>query len=110
MGIARTQQWTVAGTPAEVVPQVEAALRDIGAETVTVAGDTLTAETPRSIRHNHWAGQWKIDAHFLKEYDAKKRMQRGVFYTPRPVVSYIVRSVDELLRTQFGLGRCRGMS
>lgn len=40
---------------------------------------------------------------FLKEYDAKKRMHRGVFYTPRPVVSYIVRSVDELLRTEFGL-------
>ncbi|MGH9893922.1 MAG: hypothetical protein ACREA0_18445, partial [bacterium] len=40
---------------------------------------------------------------FLKEYDAKKRMKRGVFYTPRPVVSYIVRSVDELLRTEFGL-------
>jgi len=40
---------------------------------------------------------------FLKEYDAQKRMQRGVFYTPRPVVSYIVRSVDELLRTEFGL-------
>jgi hypothetical protein len=40
---------------------------------------------------------------FLKEYDARKRMQRGVFYTPRPVVSYIVRSVDELLRTKCGL-------
>lgn len=40
---------------------------------------------------------------FLKEYDAKKRTQRGVFYTPRPVVSYIVRSVDQLLRTEFGL-------
>ena len=40
---------------------------------------------------------------FLKEYDAKKRTQRGVFYTPRPVVSYIVRSVDKLLRTEFGL-------
>ena len=40
---------------------------------------------------------------FLTEYDAEKRMQRGVFYTPRPVVSYIVRSVDELLRTEFGL-------
>jgi predicted helicase len=40
---------------------------------------------------------------FLKEYDAKKRIQRGVFYTPRPVVSYIVRSVDELLHTEFGL-------
>lgn len=40
---------------------------------------------------------------FLSEYDARKRMQRGVFYTPRPVVSYIVRSVDELLRCEFGL-------
>ena len=40
---------------------------------------------------------------FLKEYDAKKRMQRGVFYTPRPVVSYIVRSVHELLQSEFGL-------
>src|SRR5712692_2424817 len=40
---------------------------------------------------------------FLKEYDAKKRIQRGVFYTPRPVVSYIVRSVDELLQAEFGL-------
>ena len=37
------------------------------------------------------------------EYDPKKRMQRGVFYTPRPVVSYIVRSVHELLQTKFGL-------
>jgi predicted helicase len=40
---------------------------------------------------------------FLKEYDAKKRMQRGVFYTPRPVVAFIVRSVHEILRNDFGL-------
>ena len=40
---------------------------------------------------------------FLKEYDAEKRMQRGVFYTPRPVVSYIVRSVHALLQSEFGL-------
>jgi hypothetical protein len=40
---------------------------------------------------------------FLKEYNPKLRMQRGVFYTPRPVVSFIVRSVDEILRTEFGL-------
>ena len=40
---------------------------------------------------------------FLKEYDAEKRMQRGVFYTPRPIVSYIVRSVHTLLRSEFGL-------
>jgi predicted helicase len=40
---------------------------------------------------------------FLKEYDARKRMRRGVFYTPRPVVSYIVRSADEMLRAELGL-------
>lgn len=41
--------------------------------------------------------------HFLKAYDAKLKIKRGVFYTPRPVVSYIVRSVHELLQTEFGL-------
>jgi hypothetical protein len=40
---------------------------------------------------------------FLKEYDPKEKVERGVFYTPRPVVSFIVRSVDEILRTEFGL-------
>ena len=40
---------------------------------------------------------------FLKEYDPQKRMQRGVFYTPRPVVNFIVRGVDEILCTEFGL-------
>jgi hypothetical protein len=40
---------------------------------------------------------------FLKEYDAEKRIKRGVFFTPRPVVSFIVHSVDEILRKEFGL-------
>jgi len=40
---------------------------------------------------------------FLKAYDKKLKVQRGVFYTPQPVVSYIVRSVHELLQTEFGL-------
>jgi len=39
---------------------------------------------------------------FLAAYDPKLRKQRGVYYTPEPVVSYIVRSVDYLLRTRFG--------
>jgi len=39
---------------------------------------------------------------FLREYDPKKKVKRGVFYTPDPVVSFIVRSVDYLLRTEFG--------
>lgn len=40
---------------------------------------------------------------FLNEYDREQRVQRGVFYTPNPVVSYIVRSVDHLLKTEFGI-------
>lgn len=40
---------------------------------------------------------------FLTEYDKQKKIKRGVFYTPRPVVSYIVRSIDTLLRSEFGL-------
>lgn len=40
---------------------------------------------------------------FLREYDKKLKVQRGVFYTPQPVVSYIVRSVHELLQAEFGL-------
>lgn len=40
---------------------------------------------------------------FLAEYDPKLRKARGVWYTPEPVVSFIVRSVDEILKTEFGL-------
>ncbi len=40
---------------------------------------------------------------FLHAYDRRIRKDRGVFYTPQPVVSYIVRSVHELLQTEFGL-------
>ncbi len=38
---------------------------------------------------------------FLTAYDPKVRERRGVYYTPEPVVSYIVRSVDHILRTRF---------
>ncbi|MCJ7501674.1 MAG: N-6 DNA methylase, partial [Acidobacteriia bacterium] len=38
---------------------------------------------------------------FLASYDPKMRELRGVYYTPEPVVSYIVRSLDHLLKTRF---------
>ena len=38
---------------------------------------------------------------FLKEYDPKEREARGVYYTPKPVVDYIVKSVDWILRNKF---------
>lgn len=40
---------------------------------------------------------------FLAAYDKGLKVQRGVFYTPQPVVSYIVRSVHEVLQAEFGL-------
>jgi len=38
---------------------------------------------------------------FLRAYDPAKRKARGVYYTPEPVVSYIVRSIDYLLKEKF---------
>ena len=40
---------------------------------------------------------------FLSEYDPKLRKSRGVWYTPEPVVSFIVRAVDDILKTHFKL-------
>ncbi len=40
---------------------------------------------------------------FLTEYDPKLRLKRGVFYTPEPVVNFIVRAVDDILKSEFGL-------
>ncbi|MCL4283476.1 MAG: N-6 DNA methylase [Fimbriimonadaceae bacterium] len=40
---------------------------------------------------------------FLKDYDKEQKVERGVFYTPKPVVSFIVRSVHEILQKEFGL-------
>ena len=38
---------------------------------------------------------------FLAEYDPETRERRGVYYTPQPVVRYIVRAVHDLLKTRF---------
>jgi predicted helicase len=40
---------------------------------------------------------------FLSEYDPALRKARGVWYTPEPVVNFIVRAVDDILKTEFGL-------
>lgn len=40
---------------------------------------------------------------FLSAYDPALRKSRGVWYTPQPVVSYVVRAVDEILQKDFGL-------
>ena len=40
---------------------------------------------------------------FLREYDRDQKVDAGIFYTPPAVVGFIVRGVDEVLRTEFDL-------
>jgi predicted helicase len=40
---------------------------------------------------------------FLNIYDPATREKRGVYYTPEPVVKYIVRAIHDLLKTHFDL-------
>ncbi len=42
---------------------------------------------------------------FLQEYDPAERKKMGAYYTPIPVVRYIVRAVDEALKRDFGLAK-----
>ena len=40
---------------------------------------------------------------FLGEYNPALRKARGVWYTPQPIVNFIVRAVDDILKTEFNL-------
>lgn len=40
---------------------------------------------------------------FLKAYDAATRKGRGVYYTPPPIVNFIVRAIDDILKDSFGI-------
>ena len=40
---------------------------------------------------------------FLESYDKVNKEKRGVYYTPQPVVRFIVKAVDEILKTEFNL-------
>lgn len=40
---------------------------------------------------------------YLKAYDAKMRKSRGVYYTPPPIVNFIVRAVDDILKDSFDI-------
>jgi predicted helicase len=40
---------------------------------------------------------------FLAKYNPEKRKARGVWYTPEPVVNFVVRAVDDILKAEFAL-------
>lgn len=57
---------------------------------------------------NRQTGRGKEDTvihfyeNFLEAYDKTQKVDRGVFYTPQPVVNFIVKAVDTLLKNDFG--------
>ncbi len=53
--------------------------------------------------HEHKGGDPVVHFYetFLSEYDPETREKRGVYYTPEPVVSYIVHSINEILKSHF---------
>ncbi len=42
---------------------------------------------------------------FLKEYDPVERKKMGAYYTPLPVVRFIIREVDQILKDDFGIAK-----
>ena len=42
---------------------------------------------------------------FLQAYDPQERKKMGAYYTPVPVVRYIIRQVDRILKEDFGIAK-----
>ena len=73
-----------------ILDEIATLLRSVSTEMLRTAFDARThAEDP--VIHFYET--------FLAAYDPGRRVDRGVYYTPQPVISYIVRSVDALLKT-----------
>ena len=85
----------------DLPPQMEWIIDDISS--------VLAATDVQSILHQYFHEGKGNDpvVHFyetfLAEYDPETRERRGVYYTPEPVVSYIVRSIDKILIQKFNL-------
>lgn len=80
-------------------PQMECIIDDIS--------EVLAVTDVKKILHDYFHDGKGSDpiVHFyetfLAEYDPETREKRGVYYTPEPVVSYIVRSLNHILKKYF---------
>jgi predicted helicase len=108
---------------AELIPKSNPFLRklfqeiagpDIDERIVTVVNNLATVfnatdikELLKNFGHSTQANDPIIHFYetFLSEYDSKLRKARGVWYTPEPVVKFMVHAVDDILKTEFGLSR-----
>ena len=72
-----------------ILDEIATLLRSVSTDMLRTAFDARThAEDP--VIHFYET--------FLAAYDARRRVDRGVYYTPQPIIAYIVRSVDALLK------------
>lgn len=75
--------------------------------TVDDIAEVLAVADVRSILHQYFKEGKGSDPifhfyeTFLAEYNPQERERRGVYYTPEPVVSYIVRSLNTILKEKF---------
>ena len=76
-----------------ILDDIVALLRNVPTEMLRTAFDAQTHIEDPTIHFYET---------FLKEYDAERRVNRGVYYTRPPIISYIVRSIDILLKTKLG--------
>ena len=115
-------------TLSECIPPTNPFLRDLFSELASLAGDEPTDldfddlsldELVRMLNEinidavmGDFGSQFKGGKEdpvihfyetFLSEYDHQRRVERGVFYTPKPVVDFIVSSVHERLIEDFDL-------
>jgi len=76
--------------------------------TVDDIAEVLAVSDVRNILHQYFKEGKGSDPifhfyeTFLAEYNPQERERRGVYYTPEPVVSYIVRSLNIILKERFG--------
>jgi predicted helicase len=102
----------------ELIPKTIGILRDIFhfvsfdppeqlQATVDDIAEVLAVADVRNILHQYFKEGKGSDPifhfyeTFLAEYNPQERERRGVYYTPEPVVSYIVRSLNTILKERF---------
>ena len=85
----------------ELPPQMEIIIDDIA--------DVLSAADAKKILDQYYHEGKGSDPvlhfyeTFLSVYDPATREKRGVYYTPEPVVSFIVRSLHQILKDKFSI-------
>ncbi len=88
-------------TPEELGEELIGAISDIFGILRAAKMDAILSDFQMKMNREDIVIRFYED--FLAEYKPQMREMRGVYYTPEPVVSYIVRSVDQILKKDFAL-------